>query len=38
MTTVTISIDSRQVEAEHNATLLSVFKANDILINQICGG
>ena len=38
MTTVTISIDSRQVEADHNATLLSVFKANDILINQICGG
>ena len=38
MTTVTISIDSRQVEAEHTATLLSVFRANDILINQICGG
>jgi ferredoxin len=38
MTTVTLNIDGKQVEAEQNATLLSVFKAHDILINQICGG
>jgi ferredoxin len=38
MTTITISIDGKQVEAEQNSTLLSVFKEHDILINQICGG
>jgi ferredoxin len=38
MTTVTLSIDSRQVSAEQNSTLLSVFKAHDIPLNQICGG
>jgi ferredoxin len=38
MTTVTLSIDGKQVESEQNATLLSVFKEHDILVNQICGG
>jgi ferredoxin len=38
MTTVTLKIDGKQFEAEQNATLLSVFKEHDILINQICGG
>jgi ferredoxin len=38
MTTITLSIDGKQVAAEHNSTLLSVFKEHDILINQICGG
>jgi ferredoxin len=38
MNTVTISIDDRQVEAELNSTLLSVFREHDILVNQICGG
>jgi ferredoxin len=38
MTTITIDIDGKQVEAEQNSTLLSVFKEHDILINQICGG
>jgi ferredoxin len=38
MATVTITIEGKQVAAEHNSTLLSVFKENDVLINQICGG
>jgi ferredoxin len=38
MATITISIDGKQVEAEQNSTILSVFKEHDILINQICGG
>ena len=38
MATITISIDGKQVAAEQNSTLLSVFKEHDILINQICGG
>jgi ferredoxin len=38
MATITISIDGKQVEAEQNSTLLSVFKEHDILVNQICGG
>ncbi len=38
MATITISIDGKQVVAEQNSTLLSVFKEHDILINQICGG
>jgi ferredoxin len=38
MTTITLSIDGKKVQANHNSTLLSVFKENDILVNQICGG
>jgi ferredoxin len=38
MATVTLTIDGKQVAAEQNATLLSVFKEYDILVNQICGG
>jgi ferredoxin len=38
MTTFTISIENKRVEAEENSTLLSVFKEHDILVNQICGG
>jgi ferredoxin len=38
MSTVTLSIDNKQVEVELNSTLLSVFKEHDILVNQICGG
>jgi ferredoxin len=38
MTTVTLIIDGKLVDAEHNSTLLSVFKEHDILVNQICGG
>jgi ferredoxin len=38
MATVTLTIDGKQVQAEQNSTLLSVFKEHDILINQICGG
>ncbi|WP_310484962.1 2Fe-2S iron-sulfur cluster-binding protein [Chamaesiphon sp. VAR_48_metabat_403] len=38
MSTVTLSIDNKQVDAELNSTLLSVFKEHDILVNQICGG
>ena len=38
MATITISIDGKQVEAQQNSTLLSVFKEHNILINQICGG
>jgi ferredoxin len=38
MATVTLTIDGKQVEAQHNSTLLSVFKDHDILVNQICGG
>jgi ferredoxin len=38
MATLTLTIDGKQVAAEHNSTLLSVFKEHDILVNQICGG
>jgi ferredoxin len=38
MKTITLSIDNKQIEAEQNVTLLSIFKTNDILIDQICGG
>jgi ferredoxin len=38
MATVTLTIDGKRIEAEQNSTLLSVFKDNDILVNQICGG
>jgi ferredoxin len=38
MSTITIDIDGQQVQAEHNSTLLSVFREHDILVNQICGG
>ena len=38
MSTITIDIDGQQVQAEQNSTLLSVFRDNDILVNQICGG
>ena len=38
MSTITIDIDGRQVQAEQNSTLLSVFRDHDILVNQICGG
>jgi ferredoxin len=38
MATVTLTIDGKQVDAEQNSTLLSVFKEHDILVNQICGG
>jgi ferredoxin len=38
MNTFILSIDNRQVDAKENAKLLSVFKENDILVNQICGG
>jgi ferredoxin len=38
MSTITISIDGQQIQAEQNSTLLSVFREHDILVNQICGG
>jgi ferredoxin len=38
MTQFTISIDNKPIEVEQNSTILSVFKAHDILIDQICGG
>jgi ferredoxin len=38
MATVTLSIDSKQVSVEQNATLLSTLKAHDIPVKQICGG
>jgi ferredoxin len=38
MTSVTLSIDNRQVEATHNSSLISIFKEQGIVINQICGG
>jgi ferredoxin len=38
MTSVTLSIDNRQVEANHNSSLISIFKEQGIVINQICGG
>jgi ferredoxin len=38
MTTLTITIDNQQVAAAPNSTLLSVLKAHDIPVNQICGG
>jgi ferredoxin len=38
MATFEITIDSKQVTAEQNSTLLSIFKENNIVVNQICGG
>jgi ferredoxin len=38
MATLNITIDSKQVTAEQNSTLLSIFKENNIIVNQICGG
>jgi ferredoxin len=38
MTSVTLSIDRRQVEAEQNTSMMSIFKQEGIVINQICGG
>lgn len=38
MTSVTISIDNRQVEAAQNSNILAVFKEHGINVNQICGG
>ncbi len=38
MTTITLSINGQQIKANHNSTLLSVFKENDVLVNQLCGG
>ena len=38
MSTITIDIDGQKIQAEQNSTLLSVFRDNDILVNQICGG
>jgi ferredoxin len=38
MSTITIEIDGKQVQAEANSTILSVFREHDILVNQICGG
>jgi ferredoxin len=38
MTTLTLSIDSKQVEAQQNSSLLSILKAHDIPVKQICGG
>jgi ferredoxin len=38
MATVTINIDGKQVVAEQNSTLLTALKANDISVNQVCGG
>jgi ferredoxin len=35
--TYLINVDNKTVDAGHNATLLSVLKDNDILVNQICG-
>jgi ferredoxin len=38
METLTLNIDGKQVVAQQNSTLLSIFKEHDILVNQICGG
>jgi ferredoxin len=38
MATVTLTIDGKQVAAEQNSTILSIFKEHDILVNQICCG
>jgi ferredoxin len=38
MSTITIDIDGQQVQADHNSTLLAVFREHNILVNQICGG
>jgi ferredoxin len=38
MTSVTLSIDRRQVEAERNTSMMAIFKQEGIVINQICGG
>ncbi len=38
MSTITLKIDGKPVQAEANATILSVFREHDILVNQICGG
>ncbi len=38
MTSVTLSIDNRQVEVTQNSSILAVFKEHGINVNQICGG
>jgi ferredoxin len=38
MTSVTLSIDNRQVEVHHNSSIIAIFKEQGITINQICGG
>jgi ferredoxin len=38
MKSVTLSIDCRQVEAPQNSNIMSIFKEQGIVINQICGG
>lgn len=38
MTSVTLSIDRQQIEVPPNTSILTIFKDNDININQICGG
>ena len=38
MSTITIDIDGQKVQAQPNATLLSVFREHDIFVNSICGG
>jgi ferredoxin len=38
MSTITIKIDGKQVQAQANSTILSVFRDHNILVNQICGG
>jgi ferredoxin len=38
MTSVTLSIDGQQIEAEQNSTILTIFKEHGINVNQICGG
>ncbi len=38
MTSVTLSIDSRQLEVPQNSSILEIFKEHGINVNQICGG
>jgi ferredoxin len=38
MTSITLSIDRRQVEAPQNTNMMDIFKQEGIVINQICGG
>jgi ferredoxin len=38
MEKITLNIDNKQIKADHNVTLLSIFKKHDILVDQICGG
>lgn len=38
MTSVTLSIDSQQVEVAQNTQILAIFKEHGINVNQICGG